>query len=462
MDMNEKEKYELEKNAANLHYHGSAISVDWQGSNSSIDSVHVGPSRSIRQGTQIGSFSTLSIPMVDSFATSFWNPSSQTLGLYENNVHTGAAVNAQIRKTIAEPSGLAMKWNPNLSHFPDSGFTERAARFSCFTAGPLTGKANLFATSESLNPYSNSSKGDVSELSKDVPFNNDHESSSRSTKDQRDMDEPEISGGSQEEGQDLATAAGDNSSKAPSATKRKRPNQVVETAQGAPQLSIETTKENMDTKQKGEENSSAMANAKPTTKQAKDTSDAPKDDYIHVRARRGQATNSHSLAERLRREKISERMKFLQDLVPGCSKVTGKAVMLDEIINYVQSLQRQVEFLSMKLAAVNPSLNFNVEGLLSKDLLHSCGGPSSSFGLSSDMIYPKLHPSHHGLVQAGMPGITNSSDVLRRVINTQLTTISGSKEPTLQMPNTWDEEFHSVMQMTYPFLTNEELNGKPL
>lgn len=59
-------------------------------------------------------------------------------------------------------------------------------------------------------------------------------------------------------------------------------------------------------------------------------------------------------------------MKFLQDLVPGCSKVisgpsivlvscfgifnlssvsqvTGKAVMLDEIINYVQSLQRQVE-----------------------------------------------------------------------------------------------------------------------
>jgi hypothetical protein len=62
-----------------------------------------------------------------------------------------------------------------------------------------------------------------------------------------------------------------------------------------------------------------------------------------MRARRGQATNSHSLAERVRREKISERMKFLQDLVPGCDKVTGKAVMLDEIINYVQSLQCQIE-----------------------------------------------------------------------------------------------------------------------
>ncbi|KAK0589124.1 hypothetical protein LWI29_009983 [Acer saccharum] len=87
----------------------------------------------------------------------------------------------------------------------------------------------------------------------------------------------------------------------------------------------------------------------------------PPRDYIHVRARRGQATDSHSLAERVRREKISERMKLLQDLVPGCNKVTGKALMLDEIINYVQSLQRQVEFLSMKLASVNTRLDINVD-----------------------------------------------------------------------------------------------------
>jgi hypothetical protein len=77
-------------------------------------------------------------------------------------------------------------------------------------------------------------------------------------------------------------------------------------------------------------------------------------DCIHVRARRGEATDSHSLAERVqflgisnalflqsymvfavcfssvvsclkiqvRREKISQRMKLLQDLVPGCNKVT--------------------------------------------------------------------------------------------------------------------------------------------
>ncbi|KAK1288183.1 Transcription factor bHLH48 [Acorus calamus] len=76
--------------------------------------------------------------------------------------------------------------------------------------------------------------------------------------------------------------------------------------------------------------------------------------YVHVRARRGQATDSHSLAERARREKINARMKLLQELVPGCNKISGTALVLDEIINHVQSLQRQVEFLSMRLAAVNP------------------------------------------------------------------------------------------------------------
>ncbi|CDP02008.1 unnamed protein product [Coffea canephora] len=92
-----------------------------------------------------------------------------------------------------------------------------------------------------------------------------------------------------------------------------------------------------------------------------------KTDYIHVRARRGQATDSHSLAERARREKISKKMKCLQDLVPGCNKVTGKAGMLDEIINYVQSLQKQVEFLSMKLATLNPRLDFNVDNIFAKE-----------------------------------------------------------------------------------------------
>ncbi|URE22246.1 hypothetical protein MUK42_07319 [Musa troglodytarum] len=83
-------------------------------------------------------------------------------------------------------------------------------------------------------------------------------------------------------------------------------------------------------------------------------SEPPPVDFIHVRARRGEATDSHSLAERVRRKKISERMNVLESLVPGCHQIKGRALVLDEIINYVRSLQNQVEFLSMKLALLSP------------------------------------------------------------------------------------------------------------
>ncbi|KAG2683369.1 hypothetical protein I3760_10G029100 [Carya illinoinensis] len=96
--------------------------------------------------------------------------------------------------------------------------------------------------------------------------------------------------------------------------------------------------------------------------------DAEKLPYVHVRARRGQATDSHSLAERARREKINARMKLLQELVPGCSKISGTALVLDEIINHVQSLQRQVELLSMRLATVNPRVDFNLDSLFAPEV----------------------------------------------------------------------------------------------
>ncbi|PWA81496.1 Myc-type, basic helix-loop-helix (bHLH) domain-containing protein [Artemisia annua] len=116
--------------------------------------------------------------------------------------------------------------------------------------------------------------------------------------------------------------------------------------------------ENSESKPEGERSSG---------KKAEKPAEPSKQDYIHVRARRGQATDSHSLAERARREKISERMKILQDLVPGCNKVIGKALVLDEIINYIQSLQQQVEFLSMKLEAVTSRSQPSPQGYPSKD-----------------------------------------------------------------------------------------------
>ncbi|XP_054807897.1 bHLH transcription factor RHL1-like isoform X2 [Prosopis cineraria] len=86
-------------------------------------------------------------------------------------------------------------------------------------------------------------------------------------------------------------------------------------------------------------------------------SSTPAQPRQRVRARRGQATDPHSIAERLRRERIAERMKALQELVPNANK-TDKASMLDEIIDYVKFLQLQVKVLSMSrlggAAAVAP------------------------------------------------------------------------------------------------------------
>ncbi|CAL1385034.1 unnamed protein product [Linum trigynum] len=113
--------------------------------------------------------------------------------------------------------------------------------------------------------------------------------------------------------------------------------------------------------------------------------------YVHVRARRGQATDSHSLAERARREKINARMKLLQELVPGCNKISGTALVLDEIINHVQTLQQQVEVLSMKLAAVNPRLDFNLDNMLPAD---SGSLMDSNFpAMMMPVMWPEVQPN---------------------------------------------------------------------
>ncbi|XP_065851340.1 uncharacterized protein [Euphorbia lathyris] len=101
-----------------------------------------------------------------------------------------------------------------------------------------------------------------------------------------------------------------------------------------------------------------------------------------VRARRGQATDPHSIAERLRREKISERMKNLQELVPNSTKI-DKASMLDEIINYVKYLKHQVKVLSMSRVGAAEA----VIPLITHGQAEGSNGPSlsASAGLGSNI-----------------------------------------------------------------------------
>ncbi|KAJ3694756.1 hypothetical protein LUZ60_000133 [Juncus effusus] len=280
---------------------------------------------------------------------------------------------------------------PSLSDIQaDSGFIERAAKYSCFNGGNVSAILGTFSNSDPMSRNGNKEHLIESRINRDLEKNENGEG--------------ESSGVEREEILNVANYK-----------KRKSPNLGNEIqAEG---ITRENNKEEKHIGENGKKSENANNNNN-------NNSDNNKEDYIHVRARRGQATTSHSLAERLRREKISERMKYLQDLVPGCDKVTGKAVMLDEIINYVQSLQRQVEFLSMKLSAVNPRFDSNIDNILSKNLFNPNVGPSfMGFLAAPNMVQPQLHPSQQNM-----------------------------------MSNGWNGELHNLMQMAYPPLNAQELN----
>ncbi|EOX96739.1 hypothetical protein QUC31_005715 [Theobroma cacao] len=65
-----------------------------------------------------------------------------------------------------------------------------------------------------------------------------------------------------------------------------------------------------------------------------------------IRAKRGCATHPRSIAERVRRTRISERMRKLQGLFPNMEKQTNTADMLDMAVEYIKDLQKQVKTLT--------------------------------------------------------------------------------------------------------------------
>ncbi|CAH8387754.1 unnamed protein product [Eruca vesicaria subsp. sativa] len=67
---------------------------------------------------------------------------------------------------------------------------------------------------------------------------------------------------------------------------------------------------------------------------------------FRVRAKRGCATHPRSIAERVRRTRISDRIRRLQELVPNMDKQTNTADMLEEAVEYVKALQCQIQELT--------------------------------------------------------------------------------------------------------------------
>ncbi|KAL1557518.1 transcription factor bHLH62-like isoform X1 [Salvia divinorum] len=347
-----------------------------------------------------------SMPNPWSSDQSFFNPNPSIIHQFPHFDSSWTSIASSTTAAALAPPSLAA----------DPGFAERAAKFSRFGSRSLNGRT-------SPPPMSRGSNPPAAELST-PPLKPD------GSPPPRNRNSGENSNGESSVSDQIPAKMNSRKRKAISRGKNKddRSNSPKEAA--------------ADGSSKRSKQSENCENEEECNKADQKPPEPPKD-YIHVRARRGQATDSHSLAERVRREKISERMKLLQDLVPGCNKVTGKALMLDEIINYVQSLQRQVEFLSMKLASVNPDLDFNMESLLSKDMYQQQLYPLDS------SIYHNQNVQHQHL-----QGTTISS-VDPLPLDASLG-IDGFSENLPQFPAFTEDDLHSIVQMG--FLQNSVQN----
>ncbi|CAK9139729.1 unnamed protein product [Ilex paraguariensis] len=393
--------------------------------------------------------------------------------------------------------------HPSLTPFcSDPGFVERAARFSCFGSRNFGVPSGQIGLNESEFPHKLMNSSNLSRLSRNQSFK--VTASPMGAQENREgLLDGKISasddkfsvfsrsstpkngelGDSREEssvseqipgGEIGSKTQNDASSRKRKSIPREKPKEIssssAKNAKAGAENDESNSKRNKPEEGNGNEKEAEKSKADDngTEKQSKDNQKPaePPKDYIHVRARRGQATDSHSLAERVRREKISERMKFLQDLVPGCNKVTGKAVMLDEIINYVQSLQRQVEFLSMKLSTVNTRMDFNMEALLSKESHGSLPHSTDQFDSSSQAL-PYALQSHQGSnLHCAIPNGSENpfslnplNSTMHRNPGMQLPPINCFGEPTSQASTFWEDDLQSLVQMGFGQNQSNNLQG---
>ncbi|ESQ32450.1 hypothetical protein EUTSA_v10004031mg [Eutrema salsugineum] len=385
-----------------------------------------------------------------------------------NNGQESRSASCYATPMSSPPPPMMSRTTPLTEFSGDPGFAERAARFSCFGSRSFNGRTN---SGLPINNGNIVSSGKLTRVS--------------STPALKALVSPEFASAVSRPmipaGESNPKLPGEFSRKRKSASKGKPKENPLSTASPSPTFS-KTAERKQDWNGKGIKISEEKGGKRRREEEEEDKDEEeegnksnstkppePPKDYIHVRARRGQATDSHSLAERVRREKIGERMKLLQDLVPGCNKVTGKALMLDEIINYVQSLQRQVEFLSMKLSSVNDTrLEFNMDTLVSKDVMI----PSSSNRLHEEGIQCESSNHHQQLNNYNNnsqlhPNISSSNMMLQSSMNsletstlarsfTHLPTLTQFTDSISQYHMFSEEDLQSIVGMGVAHNPNHE------
>lgn len=247
-------------NEDSVNYHTPNMPSEWQVNNgNNLTNTSLGMMPICNSMVETSACSSPS--MVESFCAPIWEHSmnGQNLGYCDVNMQNDATTSSSLGTVRAD-----LGWNPNpnamlrgsmflppvsgmLPSFPaDSGFIERAARFSCFNGGNFGEMLNHFTVPDPMNPFARSlgivqgqdhvlggNRMNVTELSKEgnemSPFKNEKRSESfheeavkqgANNGSGNDSDEAEYSGRGPQEEVDCVT--GESSGKGLGARKRKR------------------------------------------------------------------------------------------------------------------------------------------------------------------------------------------------------------------------------------------------
>ncbi|XP_022938111.1 transcription factor PIF3-like isoform X1 [Cucurbita moschata] len=120
-------------------------------------------------------------------------------------------------------------------------------------------------------------------------------------------------------------------------------------------------------------------------------------------SKRSRAAEVHNLSERRRRDRINEKMRALQELIPNCNKV-DKASMLDEAIEYLKTLQLQVQIMSMGAGLFMPPMMFP-GGLPPMNAPHIYSPMGVGIGMGYGIAMPDMNGGSPGYPMAQMPHV---------------------------------------------------------
>ncbi|KAD2805976.1 hypothetical protein E3N88_39353 [Mikania micrantha] len=121
-----------------------------------------------------------------------------------------------------------------------------------------------------------------------------------------------------------------------------------------------------------------------------------RDEDETIRSRSSRASRAaafHNQSERKRRERINQKMKDLQKLVPNANK-TDKASMLDEVIDYLKKLQAQVQLMK-NMTIPPPQVMIPVPLQLQQQPNHLQMSMLARMGIGLGLQTGMRPPAHH-------------------------------------------------------------------